>query len=220
MNTESNTPPGFPATIPCSGDLAGLHEVMTRCTRCDLSLHRTQVVPGDGDPRASLFFLGEAPGATEDRLGIPFVGASGRLLDAMLAGAGLRRPDVFIANVGRCRPPENRNPRAREVAACSGWLARQLALVRPRVVVPLGRFALHYFLPEARITRIQATVKAVVHAGEPLRIFPLLHPAAILRNPRLRDAYQGQFRELARIAEESGPDRTSGPAPPEADPLE
>jgi uracil-DNA glycosylase len=200
MLPAETPPPGYPATIPAAPDLVGLHSVMTRCTRCDLFLERTQVVPGDGSHRASIFFVGEAPGASEDQQGLPFVGASGRLLDAMLAGAGVRRADVFIANVVRCRPPKNRNPRAREIAACAGWLAEQLRLIRPRIVVPLGRFALQHFLPAGKITRLQATEQEIDYAGASLRLFPLLHPSAVLRNPTLRDSYQEQFRALARTA--------------------
>jgi uracil-DNA glycosylase len=200
MMQENTTPPGHPAVIPSPPSLAALHRVMVGCTRCDLLLHRTRVVPGDGDPRASIFFVGEAPGAREDEQGVPFIGASGRLLDAMLAGAAIARGEVFIANVVRCRPPENRNPRAREIAACAGWLAEQLRLVAPRLVVPLGRFALQHFIPDGRITRVQASEQRIHYAGAQLRLFPLLHPSAVLRNPTLLAGYQEQFRELASLA--------------------
>jgi uracil-DNA glycosylase len=197
---DAPAPPGYPAAIPRSPDLHALHSVMLRCTRCSLSLHRTGVVPGAGDHRADIFFVGEAPGAAEDREGIPFVGASGRLLDRMLEGADIRRADVFIANLVRCRPLQNRNPRAGEIAACSGWLREQLRLVDPVMVVTLGSFALRYFMQGASITRLQGTVVEVEFAERPLRLFPLLHPAAILRNPRLRSGYQEQFRTLASLA--------------------
>ncbi|CAN5639745.1 uracil-DNA glycosylase [soil metagenome] len=176
---------------------------MVRCTRCSLSLDRTRVVPGSGNQRANIFFVGEAPGASEDREGIPFVGASGRLLDLMLEGAGIRRADVFIANVVRCRPQQNRNPRAGEIAACSGWLLEQLRLIDPAFVATLGSFALRYFLPDAKVTRQQALVTNLEFAERSLRLFPLLHPAAILRNPRLRPEYQEQFRTLATLVDES-----------------
>lgn len=198
MPTEPEAPPGFPATIPSPSTLEELHRVMVRCTRCDLFLSRTQVVPGAGNPRARVLFVGEAPGAQEDRRGIPFVGASGRLLDAMLEGAGIEREEVFIANVVRCRPPENRNPRAREIRACAGWLAEQIRLIEPEVVATLGRFALQHFIPDGKITRLQATVQEVAYGDSALRIFPLLHPSAILRSPDKRPAYQEQFAELAR----------------------
>ncbi|CAN5809301.1 uracil-DNA glycosylase [soil metagenome] len=202
MQREILPPPGFPAEIPVAANLVGLHAVMSGCTRCDLFLGRTQVVPGHGNPEAQLFFVGEAPGATEDQQGVPFVGASGRLLDSMLLGAGIRREDVFIGNIVRCRPPENRNPRTRQIAACAGWLAEQLRLVNPRLVVPLGRFALHHFLPAGKITQVQASLREIPYHGGTIRIFPLVHPAAVLRNPRLRPLYQDQFRSLAGLISE------------------
>lgn len=193
------TPPGFPAEIPRPDSLDELHRVMVRCTRCDLFLSRTQVVPGSGDARARALFVGEAPGATEDREGVPFVGASGRLLDSMLEAAGISRPQIFIANTVRCRPPENRNPKAREIRACAGWLAEQVRLIDPEVVVTLGRFALQHFLPEGRITRLQGSVQEVAYADRAVRVLPLLHPSAILRNPDLRPSYRAQFEHLGAL---------------------
>jgi DNA polymerase len=202
MPARPAEPPGFPAEIPAPDTLEALHRVMVRCTRCDLFLSRTQVVPGAGDPHASLLFVGEAPGATEDREGVPFVGASGRLLDAMLAAAGVERSDIFIANVVRCRPPENRNPRAREIRACAGWLAEQIRLIQPRLVVTLGRFALQHFIPDGKITRLQGELQTVDYGDTSLRLLPLLHPSAILRNPELRPAYEAQFRTLGGFVQE------------------
>lgn len=193
-------PPGFPAEIPRPRSLAALHEVMVRCTRCDLFLSRTQVVPGSGTARARFFFVGEAPGAQEDRTGEPFVGASGKLLDAMLEGAGISRARVFIGNVVRCRPPGNRNPRSREISACAGWLAEQLRLVAPAVVVTLGRHGLQHFVPSGKVTELQGTPRVIEYAGRELQLFPLLHPAAVLRDPRLRQKYGEQFRTLAALA--------------------
>jgi DNA polymerase len=191
--------PGFPAEIPAPDTLEALHRVMVRCTRCDLFLSRTQVVPGAGDPRARLLFVGEAPGANEDREGLPFVGASGRLLDAMLATAGVERSEIFIANVVRCRPPGNRAPRTREIRACAGWLAEQIRLVQPRLVVTLGRFALQHFIPDGKITRLQGELRTVDYGDARIRLLPLLHPSAILRNPDLRPSYEAQFRELGEF---------------------
>ena len=170
-----------------------------RCTRCDLFLSRTQVVPGAGDPKASLLFVGEAPGAREDERGVPFVGRSGALLDSMLEQAGLSRDAVFVANVVRCRPPGNRNPTPVEIRACAGWLREQIRLIDPELVVTLGRFALQHFLPKGKITALQGTVQQVEEGGRPLRLYPLLHPSAILRNPRLRDPYAEQFKRLAEL---------------------
>lgn len=196
MPKTTHEPPGFPATIPSPPTLEALHEVMVRCTRCDLALSRTQVVPGAGSPSARLLIVGEAPGASEDRQGVPFVGASGRLLDEMLALAGIRRDEVFIGNVVRCRPPENRNPRVGEIRACAGWLGEQIRLIQPAVVVVLGRFALQHFLPEARITQLQGELQRIEYRGRPLGLFPVLHPAAVLRSPDRRPSYEEHFRRL------------------------
>lgn len=197
MSPKNTTPgPGFPAEIPRSPDLPTLHEVMVRCTRCDLALSRTQVVPGAGPTEAAYLFVGEAPGAKEDQTGRPFVGASGQLLDAMLAVAGIEREEVFIANVVRCRPPANRPPRSREIRACAGWLAEQIRLVRPRLVVTLGRFALQHFIPDGKITRLQGQRQEVEYGEGTVRLLPLLHPSAVLRNPELRPAYEAQFAEI------------------------
>jgi uracil-DNA glycosylase len=196
MPLDPNDPPGFPATIPSPATIGELHAVMVRCTRCDLFLSRTQVVPGTGSPRPDILLVGEAPGASEDRDGVPFIGRSGALLDAMLDEAGVSREEVFIANTVRCRPPGNRSPRPTEVRACSGWLEEQVRLLGPRLVVTLGRFALLHFLPGAKVTHVQGEVQRVSYGGGTIALFPLLHPAAVLRNPRLRPAYAEQFRRL------------------------
>ena len=192
-------PPGFPAEIPSPATLEELHEVMRRCTRCELYLSRTQVVPGAGNPNADLLLVGEAPGAKEDELGVPFVGASGRLLDSMLAAAGIGREDVFIANVVRSRPPANRPPKPKEIRACAGWLAEQIRIIGPRLVVTLGRFALQHFIPAGKITRLQGEVQKVEYGGGTVKVLPLLHPAAVLRNPELRGPYEEQFVALGKL---------------------
>lgn len=192
-------PAAFPRQIPTPRSLAALNSVMVRCTRCDLSHSRTHVVPGAGDSNSAVMFVGEAPGKAEDLSGLPFVGASGKLLDRMLAVAGIEREDVFIANVIRCRPPGNRNPRAGEVQACAGWLREQVRLIRPRLVSPLGRFALQHFIPGGKITQLGGTVQRADYHGLAVALFPLLHPAAVLRNPRLRDSYQEHFQQLASL---------------------
>ena len=154
----------------------------------------TNLVPGEGDPRASVVLVGEAPGANEDLEGRPFVGRSGRLLDELLEAAGLRRDEVFITNVVKARPPGNRDPRADEVAHHWPWLERQLDVIRPRVIVPLGRHALARFLPGARIGEVHGQPLEVA-PGAPA-IFPLYHPAAGLRSTKLRDTLFDDVRRL------------------------
>lgn len=202
MPLDPVEPPGFPAEIPSPRSLASLHEVMVRCTRCDLFISRTQVVPGAGPKKASLLVVGEAPGASEDREGIPFVGRSGALLDAMLEEAGLSRDRVFIANVVRCRPPGNRNPKAAEIRACAGWLAEQIRLIGPSVVITLGRFALQHFLPTGKITALQGEPQPLDEGGQSFILYPLLHPAAVLRDPTKRGAYAEQFRRIPTLIAE------------------
>lgn len=197
--------PGFPAEIPSPTELEELHRVMRRCTRCDLFLSRTQVVPGAGPVGADLFFVGEAPGAMEDAKGLPFVGRSGALLDEMLLIAGLSRDEIFIGNLVRCRPARNRNPRAAELRACAGWLTEQIRLVRPRLMVTLGVLAAQRFLPGARITQVQGELHSSANLPDSLLLYPLLHPAAIIRNPRLRPDYEVQFRRLREFLDRLPP---------------
>lgn len=152
----------------------------------------TQLVPGEGSPTADVMLLGEAPGASEDREGRPFVGRAGRLLDELLAEAGLERGDVYITNVVKARPPDNRDPKADEVAHHLPWLEAQLALIRPRLVVPLGRHALAHFVDDAKISQVHGT--QLDSRGRTL--FPLYHPAAALHNVGLRDTLFEDARRL------------------------
>ena len=148
------------------------------CTACRLSEGRTQVVFGDGDPEADAVFVGEAPGQHEDEQGVPFVGRSGQLLDRLLGEIGLERSDVYIANVVKCRPPSNRDPRPDEIEACKGYLSEQLRLIDPRVVVTLGNFSSKLLLKtETGITRVRGT--AYEWWGR--RLVATFHPAAALR---------------------------------------
>jgi uracil-DNA glycosylase len=142
----------------------------------------TRMVPGEGNPEAAVMFVGEAPGAKEDESGRPFVGGAGKLLDRLLEEAGLERADVFITNVVKARPPGNRDPKADEVAHHLPWLEAQLDVIRPKLLVPLGRHALVRFAPDAKIT--QAHGRVLERDGRTL--FPMFHPAAALRNPQLR----------------------------------
>src|SRR5919108_4607293 len=137
-----------------------LREEILAHTGCEFEpcLTASRMVPGEGNPAAQVMFVGEAPGATEDALGRPFVGRAGRLLDELIAAAGLAREDVWITNVVKARPPKNRDPRVPEVAHCMPWLERELDIIRPRLVVPLGRHALKHFAPAAKIGEVHGTV--------------------------------------------------------------
>jgi DNA polymerase len=162
-------------------DWDALEAKIAGCTACRLCERRQQTVPGTGDRRAEVLFVGEGPGAEEDRQGLPFVGAAGRLLDAMLAAIGrTREQGVYIANTVKCRPPHNRTPQADEMAACRPWLDRQIALLQPRLIVALGRPAAQVLLdqPEVRINAARGRLHA--HRGIPVVV--TYHPAYLLRN--------------------------------------
>jgi DNA polymerase len=152
----------------------------------------TNLVPGEGAPDAAIVVVGEAPGASEDRQGRPFVGQAGRSLDKLLAEAGLEREDVFITNVVKGRPPGNRDPKADEVAHSWPWLEAQLDVIAPELVVPLGRHALRRFAPELKIGEVHGT--AVEAGGR--RLFPLYHPAAALHNRSLQATLEQDARQL------------------------
>ena len=162
------------------------------CTNCRLHETRTKAVPGEGDPDTEVVFVGEGPGFNEDREGRPFIGRAGDLLVKMLASIGWRREDVFITNVVKCRPPDNRDPQPDEIAACAPYLRRQLAVLDPAVVVTLGRYSMATFMPGARISQAHGTVRPVdpeTGAASAL-VFAMYHPAAALRTPAIeRESY-------------------------------
>jgi len=163
------------------------------CDKCPLRAGCTQTVPGEGDAHAKLMFIGEGPGAEEDRLGRPFVGASGQLLDKMIAAIGLTRAEVYIGNVVKCRPPHNRQPSPEEAAACLPYLRAQVALVRPRVIVLLGATAARYTIsPDIRITRDRG--KWFERKG--VWMMPTYHPSALLRDPLLKRAAWADFQAV------------------------
>jgi DNA polymerase len=179
------------------------------CTRCRLHQSRTQVVFGQGDPHADLMFVGEAPGFHEDRQGVPFVGPSGQLLNRLLEGIGLRREDVYICNLVKSRPPQNRDPLPDEIAACRPWLDAQVRLVDPKVVVTLGNFAAKTLLETTTgITRLRG--RAYPFQGRVL--LPTFHPAAALHaqgrrtaGPSPLEAMEDDFRVLAELLAAQAP---------------
>lgn len=184
------------------------------CTRCGLAQGRTQVVFGVGSPEAELMFVGEAPGFHEDKQGVPFVGQAGRLLDKLLAGIGMARGDVFVANVLKCRPPGNRDPQPDEIEACESHLFRQIALIEPVVVATLGNFATKLLSGKPTgITRVHGQEQQVELGGRAVLLYPLYHPAAALYTPAMLSVLQEDF---ARIPELLG--RVIEPAP-EPEPL-
>jgi uracil-DNA glycosylase family 4 len=175
-------------------DLAALHDEIVAHDGCGFEPCEaaTNMVPGEGDPDAAVMLVGEAPGANEDRLGRPFVGRAGLLLEELLGAAGLARDAVWITNVVKARPPSNRDPKAAEVAHCMPWLEAEVALIRPALIVPLGRHALRHFAPAAKIAAVHGTL---LPAGE-RTLFPLYHPAAAMYNQSLRATLFADARAL------------------------
>jgi DNA polymerase len=194
-----------PAVVEPADVLDNLRREIGDCTRCKLhALGRTQVVFGVGNPRADLMFVGEAPGADEDRLGMPFVGRAGQLLTKIIEAMGLRREDVYIANVIKCRPPGNRNPEPDEIATCEPFLLRQIDMVRPRAIVALGAFAVRALLRvDAPISRLRG--RAYEYRGA--KLVPTFHPAFLLRSPQYkRETWEDMKLVMALLRESPGDD--------------
>ncbi len=177
------------------GELEELYQQIRQCTDCPLSQTRTQAVPGEGPAAAEIMFIGEGPGFHEDRQGRPFVGPAGKFLEELLASVGLRREEVYITNVVKCRPPNNRDPLPSEVQACRKYLERQLAIIRPRVVVTLGRHSLAWFFPKDSITKVHGQARA----KDGILFLHLYHPAAALHLPAMRQTIEEDFRRLPQV---------------------
>ncbi len=175
--------------------LEQVNKVLVSCQKCRLSRTRIYVVPGEGDPKSEIVFVGQCPGANEDQQGRPFVGRAGQLLDELLKSIGLQREKVFITNIVKCRPPENRDPMVDEVRACSPYLERQIKIINPKLIVTLGRFASEFFISEGKISQIHG----VPHRVKGLLIFPLYHPAAGLRATGVAEALRSDFRKIPRV---------------------
>jgi DNA polymerase len=172
--------------------LRQLYERIAACRECELAETRTRTVPGEGRPDAEMVLIGEAPGYYEDQQGRPFVGPAGQFLDQLLGSIGLRRQDVYICNIIKCRPPQNQDPLPHQIRACDKWLGSQLELISPRLVVTLGRYSLARFLPGQPISRIHGQAR---RPGE-LIVVPMYHPAAALHQGSLRKTIEEDFRKL------------------------
>ena len=183
--------------------LGELSKEIAVCQRCDLYKNATRAVPGEGPETAEIMFIGEGPGLNEDQQGRPFVGASGKFLDQLFASIGLKREQVFIANVVKHRPPENREPLPTEIAACKSWLDRQIEIVKPRMIVTLGRHSMARFFPNKAISKIHGTAEK----REGIIYFAMYHPAAALHQGNLRNEIERDMLKipglLAEIQKES-----------------
>ena len=190
---DAPAPPAGPANVPPAERLQGIRDELGDCTRCKLHGGRTNLVFGVGNPGADLMFVGEAPGRDEDLQGEPFVGRAGQLLTRIIEAIDLRREDVYIANVVKCRPPQNRNPERDEVETCRPFLLAQIDAVRPRVVVALGTFAIRTLLDDDRLSISRA--RGRVYKCRGARLVPTFHPAFLLRSPdRKRDVWEDMKR--------------------------
>lgn len=174
-------------------------EMLERNICPDLAAQATQLVMGSGNVNARIVLIGEAPGKSEDETGLPFVGASGKFLDVMLAAAGMRREDVYITNVVKYRPPNNRDPRADEIAAFWPYLLRQLQIIEPEIVLTLGRFSMRCFLPGAEIGELHGQVVNYSDNDVHFTLAPLYHPAAALYNGAMRQVLIDDFVQVARV---------------------
>jgi len=192
-------------------------DAVAGCERCALAATRTQVVFGSGAPDADLMFVGEAPGFHEDRQGVPFVGAAGQLLSKLLAGVGLSRDEVYIANVIKCRPPGNRDPQPGEIEACESHLFKQIELIRPKLVATLGNFATKLLSgkPDG-ITRVHGVPQEVSLGGNRVLLFPIFHPAAALYTPRMLEVLEADFRRIPELLGTAGRQTAAQAPPPQA----
>jgi len=175
-------------------------DVAAGCTRCALAETRTQVVFGSGSPTAELMFVGEAPGFHEDKQGVPFVGAAGKLLGKLLEGIGLTREEVYIANVIKCRPPGNRDPSQEEIESCEPHLWKQIELIQPTLIATLGNFATKLLSGKPNgITQVHGREQRVVLSGNPVTLYPIFHPAAALYTPRMLQVLEEDFARIPAL---------------------
>ncbi len=179
-------------------ELEALYEQIRVCQLCRLAQSRTVAVPGEGPANARIMFVGEAPGSHEDKQGRPFVGAAGQFLDSLLSSINLSRRNVYITNVVKCRPPQNRDPQPDEVAACRPYLTQQIALVKPQIIVTLGRFSMGLAFAGVTISRVHGTPKRV---GDIVYV-PMFHPAAALHQAKYRSLIEQDFQKLPDLLAE------------------
>ena len=175
--------------------LAELYNEIAACQDCELAKYRTKVVPGEGAEDAALLFIGEAPGWHEDQQGRPFVGPAGQFLDPLLASIGLKRAEVYIANVIKCRPPQNRDPLPAEIQTCRKWLDRQIELIQPQMIITLGRYSLARYFPNESIGKIHGKPRKL----EGVIYYPMYHPAAALHQGSLRRTIETDMLKIPQI---------------------
>ena len=179
--------------------LSELYNKIAGCQDCELAKHRSRTVPGEGPEQASILFIGEAPGWHEDQQGRPFVGPAGQFLETLLASIELKRDQVYIANVVKCRPPANREPLPGEISACSKWLSTQIELIRPKMIVTLGRHSMARYFPNQSISKIHGNAKKENN----IIYYAMYHPAAALHQGSLRKVIETDMLKIPDILEQS-----------------
>ncbi len=180
--------------------LIALNKKIIACSQCSLRAGCKNVVPGEGCATTKIMFIGEGPGAKEDATGHPFVGASGKFLDEMLASINLKRPDIYIANVVKCRPPNNRDPLPEEVTACWPWLLEQIKIIQPQLIVTLGRYSMERFFPQQKISQIHGKALRRKVNGLGHQVFYIsFHPAAALYNGSMRETLIKDFKRIPKV---------------------
>jgi DNA polymerase len=202
--------------------LKAVYEEARQCTRCPLHQTRTTVVFGAGNADADLMFIGEAPGANEDRMGLPFVGQAGKLLDKLLEEVGMQRGDVFIANTLKCRPPDNRDPQPKEIEACQDYLEKQVDLIQPVVICTLGNFSTKLLRGDTTgISRLHGREEVRVIGARADRLYPLYHPAAALYTPSMLDTLRSDFHRIPQLLALGPPQQPQpvSPAPELEEPM-
>src|SRR3990167_2676394 len=191
-----------------------LKQEYSTCSKCPALCHsRSQVVFGSGNPNAEVLFIGEAPGANEDKQGIPFCGMSGQVLNELLASVGLSREDIFITNTILCRPENNRNPGKNEVENCRERLDKLIGIMQPRVIVTIGNFATERIMGKKGITSLRGKVFPFIHEGKEMKVVPVIHPANLLyngRNPELLNQMKQDFQVIASVVQEERKQKNLG----------
>jgi len=187
-------------------EMKNIADLVKNCKKCDLWKTRTKPVIGEGSEDANIIFIGEAPGYNEDRQGLPFVGKAGGILDQSLDSIGLQRQDVYIANILKCRPPKNRNPLKSEVDLCTGYLNKQIELIQPEVIIPLGNFATSYIfekfgLKYDKISNVHGRIFQVNTIFGNIKIIPMYHPAVATYNPNTKDILIEDFKSIQTTLE-------------------
>ena len=195
--------------------LTELYQQIALCHKCDIARLRTKVVPGEGAENAEIIFIGEAPGWHEDQQGRPFVGQAGQFLDRLLISINLSRQQVYIANVIKCRPPDNRDPLPTEIQNCREWLDSQIDIIKPRMIVTLGRYSMARYFPGKSISKIHGTAVK----RDDIIYYAMYHPAAALHQQSLRQAIEADMQKIPKLLAESRSIQETRPQPPPAQQL-